>query len=107
MDIIKQAQEAALGRDPVEQMIIGTFAEHAKASGARDKDQVGSRTVVSYWKRLSKNRVKHSVQMQHWKMLCELWQLWGKGGQPPQPWAPKASERFGGYTHELAVAGEA
>lgn len=89
MDILQQAEEAAKGREASERLIIRAFAEHAKSIGARDKDQVGARTVISYWKHLTKAHTKHQAQIQHWKVLCELWVIWKKLGEPPEPWMPK------------------
>ncbi len=89
MDILQQAADVANQLPTDARQVVLAFARHAKAQGARDKDQVGARVVVSYWKALSKTRVKHDVQHDHWKALCELWRVWGKGGVPPEPWRPK------------------
>lgn len=90
MNILQQAADVANQLPTDARQVALSFARHAKAQGARDKDQVGARVVVSYWKALSKTRVKHEVQHEHWKALCELWHVWGKTGLPPEPWRPKA-----------------
>lgn len=61
------------------------FAGHAEAVGAREQGQVGGRTVITYWKALRAGNRAYATQMDHWRALRELWQLWGKPGEPPRP----------------------
>ena len=64
------------------------FAGHAEALGAREKGQVGGRTVISYFKALRAANRAYATQMDHWRAIRELWQLWGKPGEPPRPREP-------------------
>ena len=61
------------------------FAAHAEAAGAREAGQVGGRTVISYFKALRAANRAYATQMDHWRAIRELWQLWGKPGEPPRP----------------------
>ena len=61
------------------------FAGHAEALGARERGQVGGRTVISYFKALRAAKRAYATQMDHWRAIRELWQLWGKPGEPPRP----------------------
>ena len=61
------------------------FAAHAEALEARDKGQVGDRTVVAYWKALRAAKRAYATQMDHWRAIRELWGIWGKPGEPPRP----------------------
>ena len=62
------------------------FASHAEAAGAREAGQVGGRTVISFWKALRAEKgLSYATQMDYWRALRELWQLWGKPGEPPRP----------------------
>ena len=64
------------------------FAGHAEALGARERGQVGGRTVISYFKALRAANRAYATQMDHWRAIRELWQLWGKPGEPPRPREP-------------------
>lgn len=64
------------------------FASHAEALGAREKGQVGGRTVIAYFKALRAANRAYATQMDHWRAIRELWQLWGKPGEPPRPREP-------------------
>lgn len=79
------------------------FAAHAQALGARDRGQVGDRTVTSYWKALRAAGRAHATQMDHWRALRELWEIWGKPGEPPRPLAVVAgaarNSRFSSDEH--------
>ena len=61
------------------------FASHAEAAGAREAGQVGGRTVIAYFKALRAANRAYATQMDHWRAIRELWQLWGKPGEPPRP----------------------
>ena len=62
------------------------FAGHAEALGAREKGQVGGRTVISFWKALRAGKgLSWATQMDYWRAIRELWVLWGKPGEPPRP----------------------
>ena len=65
------------------------FASHAEAAGAREAGQVGGRTVISYFKALRAANRAYATQMDHWRAIRELWQLWGKPGEPPRPFPPE------------------
>ena len=67
------------------------FAGHAEALGAREKGQVGGRTVIAYFKALRAANRAYATQMDHWRAIRELWQLWGKPGEPPKPRNPAPS----------------
>jgi hypothetical protein len=77
------------------------FAAHAEASGAREVGQVGGRTVISFWKALRAGK-RHSLktQMDYWGSINELWQLWGKVGEPPRPRPLATGEQKGGSRPE-------
>ena len=65
------------------------FASHAEAAGAREAGQVGGRTVISFWKALRAEKgLSYATQMDYWRALRELWQLWGKPREPPRPREP-------------------
>ena len=70
------------------------FAGHAEALGARETGQVGGRTVIAYFKALRAANRAYATQMDHWRAIRELWQLWGKPGEPPRPF--KAGEQPAG-----------
>ena len=65
------------------------FAGHAEALGAREKGQVGGRTVIAYFKALRAANRAYATQMDHWRAIRELWQHWGKPGEPPRPFPPE------------------
>lgn len=66
------------------------FASHAEALGAREKGQVGGRTVISFWKALRAEKgLSWATQMDYWRAIRELWVLWGKPGEPPRPRIPE------------------
>ena len=68
-----------------QRQMMRTFAAHAAAAGAREIGQVGDRTVVSFWKALRTANRAYATQMDYWRAIRELWQLWGKTGEPPRP----------------------
>ena len=70
------------------------FAAHAEAAGAHEIGQVGGRTVIAYFKALRAANRAYATQMDHWRAIRELWQLWGKPGEPPRPF--KAGEQPAG-----------
>lgn len=70
------------------------FVGHAEALGAREAGQVGGRTVIAYFKALRAANRAYATQMDHWRAIRELWQLWGKPGEPPRPF--KAGEQPAG-----------
>lgn len=79
------------------------FAGHAEALGAREKGQVGGRTVIAYFKALRAANRAYATQMDHWRAIRELWQLWGKPGEPPRPF--KAGEQPAGGSRPVEGGG--
>ena len=71
------------------------FAGHAEAAGATNPDKVGGRTVTGYWKALRASNRAYATQMDHWRAIRELWQLWGKPGEPPRPFSTESSQQGG------------
>lgn len=94
MSLVRQVEQAThswaakgnkAGRARQRQM-MRRFAAHAEATGARDAGQVGGRTVVAFWKALrSEKGLSCTTQMDYWRAIRELWQIWGKPGEPPRP----------------------
>lgn len=77
------------------------FAAHAEAAGARDAGQVGDRTVISFWKALRAGKgLSLATQMDYWRSINELWQIWRKVGEPPKPRALVTGEQKGGSRPE-------
>lgn len=78
------------------QMLV--FAAHAETLGARDKGQVGAATVISFWKRCRTGKgLSLATQTDYWRAIKELWELWGKLGEPPKPrqlGSPQNSEKI-------------
>lgn len=73
------------GRKRQRQM-MRAFAAHAEAAGARDRGQVGARTVIAFWKhQRAEKGLSLSTQMDYWRALRELWRLWSKSEEPPKP----------------------
>ena len=96
MTLIQQVEQAThawaakgnkAGRSRQRRMMMA-FAGHAEALGARERGQVGGRTVISYFKALRAANRAYATQMDHWRAIRELWQLWGKPGEPPRPREP-------------------
>ena len=96
MSLIRQVEQATqawatkgnkAGRARQRRMMMA-FAGHAEALGARERGQVGGRTVISYFKALRAAKRAYATQMDHWRAIRELWQLWGKPGEPPRPREP-------------------
>ena len=71
------------------------FAGHAEAAGATNPDKVGGRTVTGYWKALRASNRAYATQMDHWRAIRELWQLWGKTGEPPRPFSTEGNQQGG------------
>ena len=70
------------------------LAGHADARGAREEGQGGRRTVIADFMALRAANRAYATQMDHWRAIRELWQLWGKPGEPPRPF--KAGEQPAG-----------
>ena len=96
MTLIQQVEQAThawaakgnkAGRSRQRRMMMA-FAGHAEALGARERGQVGGRTVISYFKALRAANRAYATQMDHWRAIRVLWQLWGKPGEPPGPREP-------------------
>ncbi|MFC7411779.1 hypothetical protein [Hydrogenophaga atypica] len=64
------------------------FAKFAEAKGARHPGQVGSNTVVSFWKHLRTEGLAWETQRDYWYSIKALWEIWGKPDEPPQPRKP-------------------
>lgn len=97
MSLIRQVEQAThawvakgnkAGRARQRRMMMA-FAGHAEALGAREAGQVGGRTVIAYFKALRAANRAYATQMDHWRAIRELWQLWGKPGEPPRPFPPE------------------
>jgi hypothetical protein len=70
------------------------FAGFAEALGARDKGQIGGKTVVAFWKALRAQKRAYATQMSYWYALRQLWLLLQLPGEVPPPFP--ADHREGG-----------
>nr|AFN66378.1 hypothetical protein pM02_c6_31 [uncultured bacterium] len=59
------------------------FGEHCAAMGADSLGQLGARHVISYWR--SNRDLGDRTLYAHWLAVRQLWQLAGKGCEPPRP----------------------
>jgi len=60
------------------------FAKFVTRKGRNSLGEVGDPQVNNYWR--NNRSLADSTLYNHWRALCELWQLSGKLGGPPEPW---------------------